>query len=101
MIFVTTVSFVTVTNDKSASSTMIVGRATGPQFPSPSHVVLVTEDVIRGASGLVMVDKTVVRVVTCVVPHNVTDGRSSHDPILYPNPRCSGPAEYEAGTRKS
>lgn len=78
MIFVTTVSVVTVTYDKSLSSTMIVGRATGPQFPSPSHVVLVTEDVIRGASGLVIVDKTVARVVICVVPHRVTEGRCSH-----------------------
>ena len=101
MIFVTTVSFVTVTNDKSASSTMIVGRATGPQFPSPSHVVVVTEDVTRGASGLVMVDRTVVRVVTCVVPHSVTDGRSSHDPILYPTPDARAQQRYEAGTRKS
>lgn len=83
--FVTTVSFVTVTNDRSASSTIIVGRATGPQLPSPSHVVLITKEVIRGASGLVMVDKTVVRVVTWVVPHNVTEGRSSHEPIVAPN----------------
>lgn len=73
-----TVSVVMVTKDSSESSTMTVGRATGPQLPSPSHVVSVTDEVVRAASGLVMVDKTVVRVVTCVVPQSVTDGRCSH-----------------------